>query len=81
MFGQELKRRYLYLDGLYVTDRQMINLYGTADLQKLSVQLRRRISISRTSMEPLAIYAYGLDKKIKASFLSGTPRRFEPWSL
>jgi hypothetical protein len=81
MFGQELKRRYLYLDGLYVTDRQMINLYGTADIQKLSVQLGPRISISRTLMEPLAIYAYALDKKIKASCLSGTPRQFEPWSL
>jgi hypothetical protein len=81
MFGQELKRRYLYLDGLYVTDRQMINLYGTADIQKLSVKLGRRISISRSSMEPLAIYAYALDNRIKASFLCGMPHRFVPWSL
>jgi hypothetical protein len=77
-FGKENKRRYLYLDGNYVTDRAMIKQYGTADLQKLEALLGRRITSSKQPLRPLELYAYLLDRRDRAKHTPELPHVFTP---
>lgn len=81
LFGREFKQRYLYLDGLYVTDRMMIQAYGTARLEALRSKLGDRISASTDPLEPLEIQAYFFERSSRLCFSDHRPYRFEPWSL
>jgi hypothetical protein len=78
LFGRENKKRYLYLDGDYVTDRRMIKEYGTADLEKLEALLGSRIASSREPLRQLELYAYFLDPKDRAKHSQGFAHVFIP---
>jgi len=78
LFGRENKKRYLYLNGDYVTDRAMIKKYGTADLQKLQALLGSQIARSREALRPLEVYAYFLDRKDRAKYGQGVAHVFIP---
>jgi hypothetical protein len=78
LFGRENKKRYLYLDGDYVTDRAMIKKCGTADLQKLEAMMGSRIASSREPLRPLEVYAYFLDPKERAKYNGDTVHEFTP---
>jgi len=60
-YAREMKRRYLYLDADYVTDRAMIANYGTAELGRLQRELGGRVTVSVRPLRPLDIYAYPID--------------------
>jgi len=78
LFGKERKKRYLYFDANYVTDRNMIELYGTADLSKLRSKLGNRVTSSVQPLEPLRIYAYCLDAALRRKFQGEFEHDFEP---
>jgi hypothetical protein len=78
LFGKERKKRYLYFDTNYVTDRNMIELYGTADLYKLRSTVGDRITSSVQTLEPLRIYAYFLDTAMRRKFKGEFDYDFEP---
>jgi hypothetical protein len=78
LFGREHKKRYLYLDGEYVTDRAMIRKYGTADLQKLRALLGSRIEKSREPLRPLEVYVYFLYPRDRAQYQGHTVHEFTP---
>ena len=77
-FGREHKQRYLYLDSNYVTDRSMIDAYGTADLKKLRPELGGRVTSSRLSLKPLQIYAYFLHPLMRTRYAEGFDYDFRP---
>lgn len=78
LFGIERKKRYLYLDGEYVTDRRMIREHGTADYQQLSSLLGKRIETSRTPLRPLELYVYYLDRRLQNRKGDERRREFVP---
>lgn len=78
LFGYEMKRRYLYLDSNYVTDRQMIRAHGTADLRKLRALLGERVSGSALPLKPLEIYAYFLNDGLRRKSVGGFKHEFQP---
>lgn len=80
LFGRESKRRYLYLDSNYVTDRHMIRAYGTADLERLRVLLGDRVLSSVLPLRPLEVYAYFLDSPMRKRNMHGFSYEFEPRS-
>jgi hypothetical protein len=56
---QEVKKRYLYENGTYVTDREMIDRYGTADSCKLKkINTSREIKESILPLLPLKVFYY-----------------------
>ncbi|HXM46205.1 MAG TPA: hypothetical protein VN924_33540 [Bryobacteraceae bacterium] len=65
MIGLEHKRRYLYLDDEYVTDRRMIEDFGTADHAILARRVGARITRSRSTLAPLKVYAYPLRRRLR----------------
>ncbi len=78
LFGQEKKKRYLFLDGDYVTDRRMIRQFGTADLRKLASLLGSRLTSSQAALRPLELYAYFLDPRDRAKYNRGFVRELTP---
>lgn len=60
--GREYKERYLYLDGDYVTDRQMIRAQGTARFEELREIFGTRVARSEHRLAPLRLYRYRLDR-------------------
>jgi hypothetical protein len=69
--GREHKKRYLFLDGQYVTDRHMISNYGTGDYECLVGLLGARVERSRCRLKPLDLLAYPIDPRFARS-LGGT---------
>jgi hypothetical protein len=65
LMGLERKERYLYLDGNYVTDRCMIDLFGTAKFELLKPILGERLERSKFNLLPLEVYAYALDLRLR----------------
>jgi hypothetical protein len=63
LLGHEAKKRYLYLDRHYVTDRTLIEIYQTADFHKLRKTLGERIRHSHGSLKPLQLWVIKLDPK------------------
>jgi len=61
MFGHELKQAYLYLDGEYVTHRELKRRFGTYEWSTLLPLLGDRISRSSIELAPLDVYAFRLD--------------------
>jgi len=74
LYGLEHKRRYLYLDGNYLTERSAIELFGTNDYGKLRCLVGTRIDRSKTPLRPLEVYAYWL----RRSRFPTTPLDMEP---
>lgn len=80
LFGLEKKGRYLYLDSDYVTDRQMLRRFGTADFERLRLLLGDRIAASTASLRPLEVYAYPLDRRVAWGDAAAFANEFEPSS-
>jgi hypothetical protein len=62
----ETGTRYAYLDGDYVTDRELGRIFGTTDEGRLRARLGERLSYSRMPLQPLSIYAYAVDRHVGA---------------
>jgi hypothetical protein len=62
-FGEELKGRYVFLDGRHTTNRELIRRFGTARYDELSAILSGRIERTTHPVQPLRLYAYMLDRK------------------
>jgi hypothetical protein len=56
LLGYEHKKRYLYLDRDYVTDREMIRRFGTAKIDKVRTFVGDRIESSSVPLESLRMY-------------------------
>jgi len=73
---QEVKKRYLYENGIYVTDREMINKYGTSDIHKLkNFNTGRIIKESIVPLLPLKVFYWPVLNSIK-EILSVQNRHF-----
>ncbi len=64
LIGYEKKSNYLFLNGTYITSRELIRLFGTANFVHLKSQLRGRIEKSSFELIPLEIYFISLTEKI-----------------
>lgn len=73
LYGFEYKRRYLYLDGDYLTERRALELFGSCDEVRLARMLGPRFARSLQPLRPLEIYARWLRHQ-RASL----PLHFEP---
>lgn len=56
LLGDEPGTKYKYLDGRYITDRQLIALLGTNDEARLTRTLRARFASSSMQLLPLLLY-------------------------
>ena len=65
LFAKEEIKRYAYLDGNYVTLRSLQEDHNETDLDLLQSKLGERLTFSLQPLEPLQIYAYILDKRLK----------------
>jgi hypothetical protein len=61
LIGEEHGTRYAYLNGVYVTDRELVRNWGTADPTRLTDLLGPRYAVTRAALLPLQLYASPLD--------------------
>lgn len=78
LIGRERKDRYLYLDGNFTTVRQFVQEFGTADFSKLSALLGPRIMSSVWKLEPLKIFAYFLNPKLRKKIFDSPCLQISP---
>jgi hypothetical protein len=57
LLGYEPGTHYLYLDGNYITDRELVRRFGSSDYLALRQRLGDRIDASRIELEPLLVFA------------------------
>jgi hypothetical protein len=62
LVAEESKKRYLYFNGRYVSDRSMLERFGTADFKKLS-ELDLAVSLSKEKLLPLQVFAWDIRRK------------------
>jgi hypothetical protein len=60
LIARETGTRYAYLDGRYITDRELIRRHGTSDPEVLLPRLGPRLEYSTKHQRPLEIYALPL---------------------
>ncbi len=65
LFAKEQIQKYAYLDDNYVTLRSLIEDFCLTRLDLLQEKLGNRLQFSLQPLEPLQIYEYVLDKRIK----------------
>lgn len=63
--ARERKRRYLFLDGAYVTDRVIVEQYGT--VERAAHTLGDRLEASVRPLEPLELYGWPLAGEVPGS--------------
>lgn len=81
LFGREHGTRYAYLDGSYVTDRELTRRFGTSEVTALQLHLADRISFSRMTLEPLQLFAFGLRPGVRKALDSMPALEWSrPWS-
>ena len=68
LLGWEHGTRYCYVDEAYRTDRSLALDYGTAEEARLHALLGPRFETSHVDLQPLAIYTYFLDRKLRGAF-------------
>jgi hypothetical protein len=80
-YGRETGTRYAYLDAAYVTDRELTYRFGTSDAGALQRLLGDRIAFSRMRLEPLELYAFALDPRLRHTLVDSSPREWSrPWA-
>ncbi len=62
LLAYESGTRYCYLDGTYITDRELCRKFGTSDKNVLAQRLGRRFDVSTGFLKPLELYAYFLSQ-------------------
>lgn len=75
-FGHEHGTRYAYLDGSYITDRELRRKFGTADPAALGSGLGPRFSVTTVPMKPLRLYAYFIDRRLRSHYRDGFDHQF-----
>jgi hypothetical protein len=65
IWGREHETRYAYLDGSYITDRELVARCGTSDPAQLVASVGNAVSFSRMPLRPLDIYAYPVDPGLR----------------
>lgn len=70
-FGEEAGTRYCYLDGEYITDRELYRKFGTAKPARLEPLLRDRFEVSRLPLLPLTLFSYFIDKQARLAYQDG----------
>jgi hypothetical protein len=70
-FGNEGGTRYAYIDGWYVTDRALSALFGTSSPIQLNTSLGPRFEVTRIPLQPLSVYIYFLNKKLRRRYEAG----------
>lgn len=63
----ETDTRYAYLDGRYVTDRELHRRFGSAEPSVLTSRIGDRIAFSSMTMAPLDLYAYPIDSTLRGA--------------
>ena len=71
LFGREHGTRYAYLDGLYITDRELRRRFGTAEPEDLRCTLGPRFATTTIPMAPLILYAYFLRRNLRTRYRTG----------
>lgn len=72
-WAREGGTRYAYLDGRYTTDRELQRRFGSATPETLHAGLGDRVSFSRMPLQPLDLYLYPLDSRLRKALGSAAP--------
>lgn len=81
LFGREHGTRYAYLDESYITDRELTSSYGTSDATTLKGLLGSRVAFSSMPLQPLEVYAFALNGRLRRDIAGSSPRRWmRPWA-
>jgi hypothetical protein len=67
-FGKEMGTRYAYVSSRYITDRALLERFGTTDFTILQTTLGDRFEVSDTDLSPLDVYGVFLSKALKSEF-------------
>lgn len=65
LWAREVGTRYAYVDGLYVTDRELARRFGSAEPESLAREHAGKVVFSRMPLRPLELYAYALDRRVR----------------
>jgi len=76
LLGREWGTRYVYLDGKYITDRELVRRFGTSEAKSLQKMKSTRFEISKIDLVPLLIYVYFLDKELRHRYDKGFKHNF-----
>jgi hypothetical protein len=74
LWAREIGTRYAYLDDRYITDRALARRFGTADEDDLRERLGPRVAFSRMRLDPLDLYAYPIDTRLRSRLESSVTR-------
>lgn len=81
LFGHEHDTRYAYLDESYITDRELTRSYGTSDATILKGLLGSRVAFSSMALQPLEVYAFALNGRLRREMAGSSPREWmRPWA-
>jgi hypothetical protein len=72
LYGYEMGTRYCYVDGLYITDRELEAQYGTSNPAALTTLLKDRFEVAK-NLPPLHVYARAIHRDVN---IFGEPRIF-----
>jgi hypothetical protein len=78
LLGNEGGTRYTYLDGNYVTDRRIAELFGKTPEVLSREPSGPAISFSVQTLEPLQVYVRSLRRRAK--YAEGEPLMFNRWT-
>jgi hypothetical protein len=67
--AREHGTHYSYVDSVYVTDRQLIARFGTADPFVLRERLGEQFQRSLMPLDPLDVYAFALEPTLRAQLV------------
>jgi hypothetical protein len=77
VLAHEHGTHYSYIDNFYVTDRQLITQFGTADPALLRKQLGARFLQNRMRLNPLDVYAFALPTAVQTRLRQNSPLEIE----
>jgi hypothetical protein len=81
LYGREYGTRYAYVEGTYITDRELTVRFGTSSSSALRRVLGSRISFSSMRLQPLEMYAYALDQRFRVELARTAVQDWNrPWS-
>lgn len=71
LFGREWGTRYMYLDGTYITERELVRHFGTYNIIDLRNRLGSRLEYTTVELDPLLLFTYFLEKKLRTKYRIG----------
>jgi hypothetical protein len=76
LLGSEAKGRYVFIDGTPVTNRELIQRFGTARFDDLAARLGDRVARTTCPLLPLSLFGYCLHRRDRRTTLGAS--RGEP---